>query len=636
MSKITPSRTPHQSPNLIRRPARHTRRRSRQVRRRRGLPRRPSRRGTDRSARERCEIVRPWVEQFPERLAYEIEEFTRRGLRLEPDERELRKRHRLVMRGPVSVGEGTVAITVVYPDSFPYLRPEVYCADLILDRHQNPFDGNLCLLDRSTREWDTNDTGAWLVAERLPHLLDLLTRGGEVLAEGEAPQGEPVTSYLATATGAVAFVPETALQVPGEIACGSLVLGLGMTQPVGAQLRCALLSVASETADGRTAWSSPEVAPAIAGRFATSRLHARWVRLPHLPASRDPRAIIEAVRLLNPQAATPLWQQSADGQVAVLGILIEEEVRRGEIQLAWVLLVRRRAAAAPRSPVEIYMIAGDRLSLRDLQERTPALAGTAEKSVALAGAGTLGAPLAMELARAQIGELRVLDADHVEAGNTVRWPFGLTAVGMAKSVCLANRIHTEYPFTDVSAFHQQIGAASPPGGHRAAGEASVLSTFLDGVDLLIDATAELGITQLLADLARAAGIPLLSIWATEGGWGGAVAEIAPGTSGCWYCLQLCLADGTIPTPPGEPSSNVQPRGCSAPTFSATSFDMLEIVAQAMRATRRLLLTPTDCSTVHLCSTRNADGSERLAPEWSSHHLQIHPECPCHSAVAQAA
>jgi ThiF family/Prokaryotic E2 family B len=580
--------------------------------------------------------VRPWVEQFPERLRYELEEFARRGMRLQPDERELQKRKRLVMRGQAPVGNGTVGITVVYPDSFPYLRPEVYCTELILDRHQNPFDGNLCLLDRSTREWDTTDTGAWLVAERLPHLLDLLARGGRALADGEAPQGEPITSYLASATGAVAFVPESALQVPPEVVSGSLVLGLGMPQPVGAQLRCALLSVTGEPVGDGKPWRSPEVAPAITGRFAVSSLRAPWVRLSKLPRSREPSMVIEAVRSLSPQAAAPLWQQAADGQVAVLGILIDEEVRRGHVEPGWVLLVRQRAAAGPRNPVQAYMLAGDRLSLRDLQERTPALSGSAGKAVALAGVGTLGAPLAMELARAQVGELRVLDADHVEAGNTVRWPFGLTAVGMAKSVCLANRIHTEYPFTGVSAFHQQIGAASPPGGQRAIGEASVLTRFLDGADLLIDATAELGINQLLADLARAEGIPLLSIWATEGGWGGAVAEFAVGAAGCWYCLQLRLADGTIPTPPAEPSSNVQPRGCSAPTFSATSFDMLEIVSQAMRAARRLLLAPTGRSMVHVCSTRNADGSERLAPEWNSYDLQAHPECRCCSAIARAA
>jgi hypothetical protein len=580
--------------------------------------------------------VRPWVEQFPERLNYELEEFVRCGLRLQPDQRELQKRKRLVMRGQIPVGDRAVGITVVYPDSFPYLRPEVYSTNLILDRHQNPFDGNLCLLDRSTREWDTTDTGAWLVAERLPHLLDLLDRGGQALADGEAPQGEPVTSYLASATGAVAFVPEPALQVPAEVGSGALVLGLGMPQPVGAQLRCALLSVAGEASGGAPAWSSPEVAPAIAGRFAVSRLHAPWVRLRKLPTSREPGAIIEAVRSVSPQAAAPVWQQAADGQVAVLGILIDEEVRRSDIEPAWLLLVRCRAAAGPRNPVAAYMLAGDRLSLHDLQERTPALAGSAEKTVALAGAGTLGAPLVMELARAQVGELRILDADHLEAGNTVRWPFGLTAVGMAKSVSLANRIQTEYPFTRVSAFHQQIGVASPPGGQRGAGEASVLSTLLEGADLLIDATAELGINQLLADLASGAEIPLLSIWATEGGWGGAVAELVPGAPGCWYCMQLRLGDGTIPTPPAEPSSNVQPRGCSASTFSATSFDMLEIVAQAMRAARRVLLAPTGRSTVHVCSTRNADGSERLAPEWNSYDLQAHPECRCRCAVARAA
>jgi hypothetical protein len=343
-----------------------------------------------------------------------------------------------------------------------------------------------------------------------------------------------------------------------------------------------------------------------------------------------------AARSISAQAATTVWQQAADGQIAVLGLLIPEEVRQGEFEQNWLFLVRHRSAAASGSPVKDYLVPGDRLSVHALQERTPALAGTRTRTVALAGLGAIGGGLAMELARAQVGRLRLLDADYVEAGNTVRWPFGLTAVGTAKSVCLANRIQADYPFTEAQAFHHLIGEALPPGGLRAPGDATVLSAFLDGADLVVDATAELGVSQLLADLAAAAHIPLLSVWGTEGGWGGAVAELAPGAGGCWYCLQLRLADGSIPMPPAEPNSYIQPRGCSAPTFSATSFDMLEIVAQTMRAARRNLVGTAATAIVHVCSVRDGHGSELPAPVWTSHPLQVHPDCRCCCDVAQAA
>jgi hypothetical protein len=582
--------------------------------------------------------MRPWTEEMPDRLHFELQEFERLGLDFKPDSRELDKRGRLILQGHVPHEQAMIEAHIVYPDSFPYMRPEVYAPGLTLHRHQNPFNGNLCLLDRSSRAWDTTDTGAWLIAERLPYLLTLLEQGGEVLRSAEAPQGEPVTSFLASASGAVMFIPEQTLQVPAEIISGTLTLGLGMQRPVAQQLRAALLSVTAERKDPRAKlWHSKPVSPTIAARFGSSELKAVWVRLPELPRTRDPNVILESVRAIHPAAADARWKPSADGQISVLGLLVPEEVRQGEIEQAWVFLIQLRPPAGISHPAQAYLLRGERFSLRDLQERIPALHGSSEKTVSLAGLGSLGGTLAMELARAQVNRLRLLDIDHVEAGNIVRWPFGLTAVGHPKSEYLARHINIEYPFTEAQPVDLQIGQTGPPGQQGGPSEAATLTRFLDGSDLVIDATAELGVAQLLADLATAAGIPLLSIWATEGGWGGGIVELQPDSPGCWYCLQLRLADGSVPAPLAEPNSNVQPRGCSAPTFTATSFDMLEIVAQTMRATRRILLAPTGISTVHICSTRNPDGSERSAPHWSTHRLQAHPECPCCcSAAAKAA
>lgn len=577
--------------------------------------------------------MRSWTQELPERLAFELAEFKRRGLDFHPDESELSRHHRLVLNGQVADEQQSVAITIVYPDTFPYLRPQVYAPELALKRHQNPFTGNLCLLDRSSREWNTTDTGAWLIAERLPLLLGLLKRGGQELHDAEAPQGEPLTSFLQTTTGAAVFIPQEALQIPEQVRSGTLQFGLGMGVPQGHALRAALLKVSAErdSAKGK-AWRSPPAPEVVSTRFSQTKLSAPWIRLDELPEIRDANAIIDAVRRIDPGAADPRWVPADIGQIALLGILVPEEVRQGEIEQAWVFLVRWRPPRGISAPEQAYLLRGERLSPGSLQERTPALSGVNAKTVSLAGLGSLGATLAMELARAQIGELKLLDMDSVEAGNIVRWPFGLQAVGHAKAAYLAAQIQVDYPFTAPSAYTQLIGDAGPQRVEPS--EARVLGSFLEGADLLLDGAAELGVSQLLADLASSVGIPMLSIWATEGGWGGGVAEIRPDGDGCWYCLQRHLADGSIPAPPAEPSSRVQPRGCGAPTFTATSFDMLEIVAQAMRATRRILLEPPGHSVVHICATRLPDGTETATPVWSTHALLAHPDCHCaRSALA---
>jgi hypothetical protein len=253
--------------------------------------------------------------------------------------------------------------------------------------------------------------------------------------------------------------------------------------------------------------------------------------------------------------------------------------------------------------------------------------------VALTGLGALGGPLALELGRGQLGELRMLDGDTVDAGTIVRWPRGVSAVGHAKTGIVAGYIAGEYPYTTVKKLDLRIGAVPPPGMAIEKSEVRIVDEFLAGADLLIDATAELGVEQFLASRADAQGLPQVYVWATEGGWGGAIARIIPGVTGCWHCLQLHLdGDDGIDVPPHDDSGRVQPRGCDNPTFTATSFDALPIVAQAMRIVAGTLLKPRPtepADDVFICS-QAPDGDRIIAPQWQTHPLTVHPDCPlCH-------
>jgi molybdopterin/thiamine biosynthesis adenylyltransferase len=315
-----------------------------------------------------------------------------------------------------------------------------------------------------------------------------------------------------------------------------------------------------------------------------------------------------------------------------VGVVCKEEVRQGEYEDSWLFAVEA-SVSHPQPDKQMIVVTGERLSPTDLGERIPTLAGLAEKTVALVGLGGFGAPIAFELARAQLGELRVLDDDYVEAGTIVRWPLGVRAVGHAKVDLIDAWLTQEYPFTKVVPFRHRVGHVPAPDEPEGRFETEVLTEFFGSTSLVVDATAETGVQQLAAALADEARIPQVYAWGTEGGFGGMVARVVPGQTGCWRCLMLRIEDESIPAPPFAAGGTVQPRGCSAPTWTGSSFDALPTVAQAVRTICFTLLhgrvagTRAPKDVFRLSQPLEVPG-EVLAPQWDAYTLEPHPECGC--------
>jgi hypothetical protein len=575
-------------------------------------------------------VSKVWFERFSTRLAWELADFERRGLAFALDEDERRLRRRIVLRGAVKHGGEDIELTVVYPDTFPYFRPEVLAPDLKFSRHRNPFEGNLCLLDRSTRAWDSDWSGARLVTERVPLLLDLLEAGGDQLLAGEVPQGEPMGFYYPPRLGSAVFVPEAALRLPRDVQSGRAVLAFGAGEQAGLNLRALMTEIS--TKERKRARRLARVEGPLAERFSGGRLDISWVRLGALPRSRDPRAFFQAAAKVADTAAAPRWQTAADGDVAVLGVVYDEEVRQGVYEDSWLFAVLTRGRGPHAGQTVDYLTRGERLSRDYLQERIPGASALTGARIAIAGLGGIGAGLAMELARSQARELRLLDRDRVESGNIVRWPLGVPAIGYFKGDALAAAIQEHYPLTDIWKYYVAIGMPGSPNAADAGREYDLLDHFLDGADVLIDATAEVGVGQLLADLAEERNIPVVIPWATEGLYGGAVAVVDPPRTGCWMCLQHHLFDGTISLPPRSETGTVQPRGCATPTFTGSSFELLTIIAQAARATVRVLDGERD----GVAMLALHDGRRPLpAPSWRTFALTEHQTCRHSSSVVAA-
>ena len=270
-----------------------------------------------------------------------------------------------------------------------------------------------------------------------------------------------------------------------------------------------------------------------------------------------------------------------------------------------------------------------RASRRDLFLRMPELMSLADKVVAVFGLGCIGGPSAFELARAGIGELRVLDHDIVDPGTIGRWPVGLSAAGIKKVDVVREVIRRDYPHIKVTPVNHWLGAT------RLNGESDQihLARMTDDAHLIYDATADWGMQHVLSEYARDRAIPYIAVDGTQGGWGGRICRIVPGeTEGCWLCFQAALRAGTIPPAAVGPDEEVQPEGCGDPTFKAAGFDMAHIALSGVRVAVATLSRgiagayPPYPWDVTMISFRSAAG-ELIAPHFEGRRLERHVNCP---------
>lgn len=305
-----------------------------------------------------------WWDRFPGRLEHELEDFATRELKFEVDETLFRGASRLLLRGHIEHKGKPVALEIIYPDLFPYFRPEVYAPQLRLGRHQNPLLGNLCLLDRPSTAWKPHETGAWLIAERVPLLLSLLEAGPEAIRTGEAPQGEPVSVYFQGPPGTTIIVPEAALALDDQLRVGSGKLRFGLDMPPQLSIRALLYELTVRTHGQKTKIIAQAEEP-LQRRFGGEEAHLRWVRLDGPPPGFDAEAIFAAAEAVQPGFGQPPWQRGADGEFAITGVVFGEEVRQGVIEDGWLFAVRWQRTVGKMLNQGSYALRGERLTTKD-------------------------------------------------------------------------------------------------------------------------------------------------------------------------------------------------------------------------------------------------------------------------------
>jgi molybdopterin/thiamine biosynthesis adenylyltransferase len=364
-------------------------------------------------------------------------------------------------------------------------------------------------------------------------------------------------------------------------------------------------------------------------------MRGRWLRVREPLRGRNGAELLRLIERENPAIAKAHCQNVDGWQTDIVGVVFPEELREGVTGDGWIFIIRVGRGKRKRRREQVFAVRAGRSGRADLFGRIPELKFLADRCVALFGLGGIGGPAAIEFAQGGLRELRLLDHDFVDPGTTVRWPLGFGAAGKHKTAALSEFLQREYPYTTVRTWNRRIGDIALPAQSSKQNELDVLHEMLDGVDLVFDSTAELGVHHLLSDLAWARQIPYLTAHTTLGAAGGLVARIDPQKpSGCWLCLQCALyRDKTIKEPPFDAEANVQPLGCADPTFTGTGFDIKEVTLQALRLSAEALEHRMDSSyartpwDVAVLSLKDTDGN-RVPPQWTTYELPPSPECEC--------
>lgn len=283
-----------------------------------------------------------------------------------------------------------------------------------------------------------------------------------------------------------------------------------------------------------------------------------------------------------------------------------------------------------REAIDIALFEAQRIGRGDMEERIPELRTLRDKKVGVLGLGNLGAPSAIEFAKAGLGELRIMDHDTVGGGTIVRWPFGLNAIGSSKAFYLKDFITNNYPYTNVIPEIHRIGSTEVRDDRRS--ELDIFKSFFNELDLVYDATAEYGVQHFLSDFCREKGVPYVCISTTFGIWGGRIYRIVPGkTEGCWVCMQIFREENEDWVPRENPNGKVHPKGCAAPTFAGANFDSLQISSAGVRLAVATLCDgvtggyPNFDWDVAVVDFRDSDG-RAIAPNWRTYQLKKHESC----------
>jgi molybdopterin/thiamine biosynthesis adenylyltransferase len=194
-----------------------------------------------------------------------------------------------------------------------------------------------------------------------------------------------------------------------------------------------------------------------------------------------------------------------------------------------------------------------------------------DKTVLIAGAGSVGGHVAVALASSGVGTIHLHDSDYLKSGNLVRHVSSGYLVGYEKTFAVSIAIEDHAPWTTVKRYDDL--PYDPPR----------LSRQVERVDLVIDCTGLFPLSAALAEVCRRNSVPLITGALYHQG---SLARVQRQADGDCPIAARSGDAGYCELPPddlSEPDSGFLELGCTAPINKAPPLSVLSAAAEIASA-----------------------------------------------------
>lgn len=226
------------------------------------------------------------------------------------------------------------------------------------------------------------------------------------------------------------------------------------------------------------------------------------------------------------------------------------------------------------SVIEIAILQAEP-EVRRLDDDHSALAA---KKVALIGCGSLGSKVGCMLARSGVAGFLLVDDDILLPDNLVRNDLDWRDAGAHKVPALARRLQMVNPSVDVIQWRARLAA------QEANESAEAMLSRISQCDLIIEATADPNVLNLLSAVGAAAKKPILWAEVFGGGIGGLIARYRPGLEPPPQYMRRAIENwfGERGSPPARPARPYEAGTADGMPLIADDADVSAIAAHAAR------------------------------------------------------
>jgi molybdopterin/thiamine biosynthesis adenylyltransferase len=539
-----------------------------------------------------------WYERSPERLQWELAAFETLGL---PAVERVAEDGRLRITTELPYDGASVAFDVYFPPDYPDFAPTVRGPAGLLPRHQ--VRGRyICLLEDPPNDWWPGWAAAQLIDTQLRGLLEASERGPEAVAAVEADMVESISAQISYTAPDAVLVPDPFWAPVLDESHGEFTLLQTFRDSLHVLSRVQGCGLPDKSLTEHLVLDN---AP---------RSRGLWVSLPEPPPLwPSGLQVLDAARsgfpdlfgLARQDLVRKYRLKEVDQWVAVT--FLEEGPRRGQTRRAWVFAEVRLSRTA--QPELLQMVEANPVTRQSRALRTPELVGLDAARIVVIGGGSLGSAIALELAKAGVGELAVVDGDLYQAANSVRHVLPIIDTGRAKATAVAWAALELNPLITVLPHMTRIN-----GGNA--------DQLLADADVVVDTTGSQAVGRLLSRHCRKLGATLVVADLTNGAHGGEVVILDP-NGACFMCFVLRQAAGEIPSPTSGERSNATAHGCGYPTFTGAGFDATALAATAARAIVGLRGWCDYPTPDYDWLVLNFRGGQH----WQQGRLERHPDCP---------